>query len=153
MDKELFDYVAERADVLIASGSSTQVTRDAAQAWKDAVAADEVAADEATAKLVDVLDGRPTTIDGVIAFAQGAAVDMFGEEKAAEILATQLKRKEEGAKWFDCDACVAASEILAKFGRVELKGASGGEHTASARPLAGGCLGGGAWVWRRPRLC
>ena len=45
---------------------------------------------------------------------------MFGEEKAAEILATQLKRKEEGAKWCDCDACVAASEILAKFGRVEL---------------------------------
>ena len=120
MDKELFDYVAERADILIASGSSTQVTRDAAQAWKDAVAADEAAADEATAKLVDILDGRPTTIDGVIAFAQGAAVDMFGEEKAAEILATQLKRKEEGAKWCDCDACVAASEILAKFGRVEL---------------------------------
>ena len=28
------------------------------------------AADEATAKLVDVLDGRPTTIDGVIAFAK-----------------------------------------------------------------------------------
>ena len=73
MDKELFDYVAERADVLIASGSSTQVTRDVAQAWKDAVAADEAAADEATAKLVDVLDGRPTTIDGVIAFARRKA--------------------------------------------------------------------------------
>lgn len=120
MEKELFDYVAERVDILIASGSSTQVTKDAAQAWKDAVAADEGAADEATAKLVDVLDGRPTTIDGVIAFAKGAAVDMFGEEKAAEILAAQLKRKEDGAKWCDCDACVAASEILAKFGRIEL---------------------------------
>lgn len=120
MEKELFDYVAERVDILIASGSSTQVTKDAAQAWKDAVAADEGAADEATAKLADVLDGRPTTIDGVIAFAKGAAVDMFGEEKAAEILAAQLKRKEDGAKWCDCDACAAASEILAKFGRVEL---------------------------------
>ena len=41
MEKELFDYVAERVDILIASGSSTQVTGDAAQAWKDAVAADE----------------------------------------------------------------------------------------------------------------
>ena len=38
---------------------------------------------------------------------------MFGEEKAAEILAAQLKRKEDGAKWCDCDARAAASEILA----------------------------------------
>lgn len=120
MEKELFDYVAERADILIASGASTQVTKDAAQAWKDAVAADEAAADEATVALLDILEGRPTTIDGVIAFAQGPAVAMFGEEGAAQFLAAQLKRKEEGAKYCNCDACTAASELLAKFGRIEL---------------------------------
>ena len=122
MEKELFDYVAERADILSKSGASTQVTVDAANAWKDAVAADssDEAVKTATDKLLDTLEGRPTTIDGVIAFAQGPAKEMLGEEVAAQMLAAQLKRKEEGAKWCNCEACTAATELLAKFGRVEL---------------------------------
>ena len=44
MEKESFDFVAERVETLIASGASTQVTKDAAQAWKDAVAEDRAAA-------------------------------------------------------------------------------------------------------------
>lgn len=121
MEKELFDYVAERADILANAGTSTQVTKDAALAWKDAVAGGgEAAADDATAALLDVLEGRPTTIDGVIGFLQGPAVEMLGEEAAAQGLAAQLKRKEEGAKWCNCEACTAATEILAKFGRIEL---------------------------------
>ncbi len=122
MEKELFDYVAVRADILSTAGSATQVTKDAAQAWKDAVAADDsdAAVEAATTKLLDILEGRPTTIDGVIAFLQGPAVDMLGEEKAAQALAAQQKRKEEGAKYCNCDACAAASELLAKFGRIEL---------------------------------
>lgn len=120
MEKELFDYVAQRVDILETADSSTQVTKDAATAWKKAVAADEAAADEATNALLDVLEGRPTTIDGVIAFLQGAGKELFGEEAAAQALEAQLARKEAGAKWCDCSACTAATEILAKFGRVEL---------------------------------
>lgn len=122
MDKELYDYVAERVDVLVDSNASTQVTKDAAQAWKDAVAADasDAAVEAATSQLLDVLEGRPTTIDGVIAFAEGPAREMFGEEAAVQLLARQQQRKAQGAKFCDCDACTAASEILAKFGRVEL---------------------------------
>ncbi len=122
MDKELFDYVAQRVDTLSTAASSTQVTKDAALAWKEAVAADggDAAADEATTALLDTLEGRPTTIDGVIAFLQGPAKEMLGEEAAAQGLAAQIKRKEAGAKFCDCDACAAASELLAKFGRVEL---------------------------------
>ena len=122
MEKELFEYVAERVDILSASNASTQVTKDAALAWKDAIAANpsEAAFEEATTKLLDILEGRPTTIDGVIAFAQGPAAQMFGEEAAANMLAAQLKRKEEGAKYCNCEACTAASELLAKFGRIEL---------------------------------
>ena len=121
MEKELIGYIAERVEVLAASGASTQVTKDAALAWRDAVAAGgEAAADAATERLLDVLEGRPTTIDGVIAFAEGPAKELFGEESAAQILATQQQRKAEGAKWCDCDACTAATEILARFGRVEL---------------------------------
>ena len=40
MNKETFDYVAERVDALADSEFSTQVTKDAARAWKDTVAAD-----------------------------------------------------------------------------------------------------------------
>lgn len=122
MEKELFDYVAQRADVLSAADTSTQVTKDAALAWKAAVAADssDAAVKDATNKLLDILEGRPTTIDGVIAFAEGPAKEMFGEEAAAQMLAEQLDRKEQGAKYCNCEACTAASELLAKFGRIEL---------------------------------
>ena len=64
MDKETFEYVAKRADILEAAGSSTQVTKDAAAAWKKAVAADnsDAAVEAATKELLDILEGRPTTI-------------------------------------------------------------------------------------------
>lgn len=122
MDKETFDYVAERADALEAAATSTQVTRDAAAAWKKAVVADnsDAAVEEATKQLLDILEGRPTTIDGVIAFAKGAAVEMLGAEAAAKMLEEQEQRKAAGAKYCNCPACTAASELLAKFGRIEL---------------------------------
>ena len=122
MDKETFDYVAQRASVLEAAGSATQVTKDAAAAWKAAVAADssDAAVEAATTTLLNTLEGRPTSIDGVIAFAEGPAKQLMGEEAAAAMLAAQQQRKAEGAKWCNCEACAAATEILAKFGRVEL---------------------------------
>lgn len=122
MKQELFDYVAQRADILVKADTSTQVTKDAALAWKNAVAADnsDEAVDAATTQLLDVLEGRPTTIDGVIAFLQGPAKEMLGEEAAAQGLAEQLRRKEQGAKWCNCEACTAATEILAAFDRIEL---------------------------------
>lgn len=122
MEKELFNFVSERAEILSKANSSTQVTKDAALAWLDAVKADDsdAAVDAATTQLLDILEGRPTTIDGVIAFAQGPAADLFGKEAAEKMLAEQLKRKEEGAKYCNCEACAAASELLAKFGRIEL---------------------------------
>ena len=119
MDKELFDYVAQRADVLSVSNASKQATKDAALAWKEAVSADasDAAIDEATARFVDFLEGRPKTIDAVIAFAQGAAVKKFGPERATEMLEANLQRKAQGAKYCGCEACTAASEILMKFCR------------------------------------
>lgn len=122
MEKELFNYVAQRAEVLATSDTSTQVTKDAAEAWKAAVDADasEGALEAATKALLDVLEGRPTTIDGVIAFAEGPAKQLMGEEAAAAMLSEQLKRKEAGAKYCNCPSCTAASELLAKFGRIEL---------------------------------
>ena len=122
MEKEVFDYVAERAETLSKSGASKKETQEAAQAWLDAVAADssDAAVDAATKVLLDYLDGRPNSIDGAIAFAKGPAVDMLGAETAAAMLEAQTARKAAGAKFCGCEACTAASEILAKFGRVEL---------------------------------
>ena len=115
---ELFDYVAERAEVLATADSSKQETKDAAAAWKQA---DNAAVEAATKTLVDYLDGRPNTIDAVIAFAEGPAKQLMGEEVAAAMAAEQKQRKEQGAKWCGCPSCTAASEILAKFGRCELE--------------------------------
>lgn len=122
MEKELMDYIAERVDILSTADTSTQVTKDAALAWKEAVATDssDAAVEKATTTLLDILEGRPTTIDGVITFLEGPAKEIFGEEDAAKRLADQHKRKEAGAKWCYCPSCTAATEILAKFGRVEL---------------------------------
>ena len=98
MEKELFDYVAERAGILATADTSKQDTKDAAAAWKDAIAADssDAAVEAATNKLLDFLEGRPTTIDGVIAFAQGPAKEMMGEEVAAKIARSTARAQGSG---------------------------------------------------------
>lgn len=116
MDKELFDYTAQKVDELLAAASSSQETRDAAQGWKDAIASG-ADADAATAELLDIIDRHHTTIDELIGFAQGAAKDIMGEDVAAGMLAHALEIKEQGAKYCDCAACTAAHALLAKHGR------------------------------------
>ena len=116
MDKELLDYTATKVEELLAASSSSKVTRDAAQGWKDAIAAG-ADADAATKELLDAIDAHHTTIDELIAFAQGAAKDLMGEEVAAGMLAHALQIKEQGAKYCDCAACTATHELLAKHGR------------------------------------
>ncbi|ACV23196.1 hypothetical protein [Slackia heliotrinireducens] len=122
MDKELFDFVAERADILSKSPASKQDTQEAAKAWLQAVPADasEDTFNEATEKLLDFLSGRMLGIDDLIAFVQGPGVAIFGEEGAAQMLAAQQERKAQGAKYCNCEAHTAAGELLAKFGRIEL---------------------------------
>ena len=116
MDKELLDYTARKVDELLAATSSSQVTREAAQGWKDAIAAGEDV-DAATKTLLDAIDQHHTTIDELIAFASGAAKDIMGEEVAAGMLAHALEIKEQGARYCDCAACTVTHELLAKHGR------------------------------------
>lgn len=117
MEKELLDYVAERVDTLSVSGTSKQDTKEAALAWKEAVAAGKDAAAE-TEALLDFLEGRMLPIDGLIAFLEGPAAGFFGEEKAAAMLAEQKQRKEQGERFCNCEAHAAAEQLLAKFGRI-----------------------------------
>lgn len=120
MDQKTIDFIAERAKVLASDPSAKQETQAAAQACLDAIAAGASgeAAEAATKQLVDFLEGRPNNIDGVIGFAQGPAVQIMGEEVAAQFLAKQLARKEQGEKWCDCPACTAAVAILTECGRL-----------------------------------
>lgn len=116
MDKELFDYTAQKVEELLAAPSSSKVTLEAAQAWKDAVASG-ADVDAATTTLLDAIDQHHTTIDELIAFASGAAKDLMGEEVAAGMLAHAQEIKAQGAKYCDCAACTAAHKLLAKHGR------------------------------------
>ena len=116
MDKELFDYTTQKVEELLAAPSSSQTTLEAAQGWKDAIAAGKDA-DEATKALLDAIDQHHTTIDELIGFASGAAKQIMGEEVATVLLARALEIKEKGAKYCDCAACTATHELLAKHGR------------------------------------
>ena len=116
MDKELFDYTAAKVEELLAAPSSSKTTRDAAQGWKDAVAAGKDV-DEATKALLDAIDAHHTTVDELIAFASGAAKELMGEDVAAGMLAHGQQIKAAGAKYCDCAACTATHELLAKHGR------------------------------------
>ena len=119
MEKEVFDYVAERVDILAVADTSKQETKEAALAWKKAVEAGEDA-DAATKALLDFLEGRMLPIDDLIGFLEGPGAGFFGEETAAAMLAAQKQRKEQGAKYCNCEAHTAAGELLAKFDRIEL---------------------------------
>ncbi|CVH75616.1 hypothetical protein BN3658_00381 [Coriobacteriaceae bacterium CHKCI002] len=79
MEKELFDLVVERVGILSTLEAGKQEIKGAVLAWKSAVEA-------ATVKLVDFLEGRPNTVEGIIPFAQGPAVEMLGKEAADRIL-------------------------------------------------------------------
>jgi hypothetical protein len=116
MNTELYEYTAKKVDELLAAASSSQETRDAAQAWKDAAAAG-ADMDKATADLLDVLDRHHTTIDEVIVFAEGPAINLLGAATAAGMLAHARERKAAGAKFCDCAACLATQKLLAKHGR------------------------------------
>ncbi|MCI6792467.1 MAG: hypothetical protein MSA14_04510, partial [Dialister sp.] len=52
-------------------------------------------------------------IDGLIGFAgSDAGKALFGEERAAAILAHAKDIKEKGARFCDCQACNACAEII-----------------------------------------
>ena len=120
MDKELFDFIAERAGILATADSAKQETKDAAAAWQEAVAAEGADVEAATTKFVNFLEGRPTTIDGLIGFLQNAGAQVFGEDAAKQALEGALAHKAQGGKYCTCPACTAASQILGKAGRIEL---------------------------------
>ena len=119
MQKELLDYAASKVEEMLAAPSASAQTKQAAQAWKDAIAAGKDA-DEATNQLMDAISAHQTTIDDLIGFISSpAGQKVFGEEGAKQALAHAQARKKTGAKFCDCAACRPCHELLHKFGREE----------------------------------
>ena len=119
MNKELMDYTATKVNEMLDAPSASADTKKAAQAWKDAIAAG-ADSDAATSTLLDAISKHQTTIDALIGFVgSDAAKKLFGEEKAAKMLAHAQARKKAGARFCDCAACKPCHELLHKFGREE----------------------------------
>ncbi len=120
MEQELFAFTQQKVEDLLNASSSSEETIAAAQAWKDAVAADASAADAATETLLDAIDRNHATAEGTLAFAESdEGKQLLGEEAAAQLAAHQRERIAQGAKWCDCPACTATHELLRTFGREE----------------------------------
>jgi hypothetical protein len=116
MDKELLDYTATKVDEMLAAPSASADTKKAAQAWKDAVAGGSDT-DVATSALLNAISKHQTTIDDLINFiGSDTGKQIFGEEKADQMLAHSQARKEAGARFCDCAACKPCHELLHKFG-------------------------------------
>ncbi|MDO5349743.1 MAG: molecular chaperone Hsp90 [Lachnospiraceae bacterium] len=113
MNDSVKEYVVEKVKDLIAAPTCCAETREAAQSWLDAVGSEQEA--EQTKKLIAELEMDLVPIDGLIAFAGSEnGVQVFGPEKAKEVVAHAKEIKAAGAKYCDCPACAAAQAILEK---------------------------------------
>ena len=120
MEKELFDYASAKVDEMLAAPSASEATKQAAQAWKDAVAVEGADVEAATDVLLDAISAHQTTIDDLIGFAgSDTGKQVFGEEGAKQMIEHSAKRQAAGAKFCDCAACRPCHELLHKFGREE----------------------------------
>ena len=102
--------VMEKVQEMISAPSCCAELKAAGQAWLDAVGTDKEAS--ATEALLAEIEEDVTPIDGLIAFAGSeAGAKVFGEERAANMLAHAKEIKANGALYCDCAACTVALEV------------------------------------------
>lgn len=113
MDKTVMDYIVEKTKELIAAPSCSQETKAAAESWLSKAGTPEEKSE--TEKYIKELEMDIMPIDNLIAFAgSDRGKEYFGADIAAGIAAHAKEIKEKGAKYCDCPACLAASDILSK---------------------------------------
>ena len=96
---------------LLDAPKSNPTVKEFAQSWFDAEGTPKQ--EELTKQLVSVAEQNIALIDEVIAYAGSKrAVQELGEEGAANLLQHAKDIKAEGAEFCDCDACVAAKNII-----------------------------------------
>lgn len=113
MNADVKDYVVEKVNELMNAPSCCAEAKEAARNWLDALGTDKEA--EASRNLIAEAEEDIMPIDGLIAFAGSeAGAQVFGEEKAKDVLAHAQEIKASGAKYCDCPACAACEAILEK---------------------------------------
>lgn len=113
MKENVKEYVTEKVKELMNAPSCCAEAKEVCQNWLDAAGTEKEA--EATEKLIAEVEADIMPIDGLIGFAgseMGAQV--FGAEKAKEVLKHAEEIKAAGAKYCDCPACAACEAILEK---------------------------------------
>lgn len=114
MTQEVLNYVIEKSKELINASTCSRETKEAAQAWLDAVRTDRET--EVTKTYIAELEADIMPIEGLIAFAEsetGARV-FGGEEAAAGVVAHGREIQAAGGKYCDCPACAVVEQILAR---------------------------------------
>lgn len=113
MNKEVLDYVVEKAHELMSAATCNSETKAAAQAWLDALGKDNEEAE--TKKFIDEMEADIMPIDNLIAFAESeGGVQVFGADHTKVVAAHAKEIKDAGAKYCDCPACAAVEAILEK---------------------------------------
>ena len=103
--------LSQLVQALLDAPKSNPTVKEFAQSWFDAEGTPKQ--EELTKQLVSVAEQNIALIDEVIAYAGSKrAVQELGEEGAANLLQHAKDIKAEGAKFCDCDACVAAKNII-----------------------------------------
>ena len=117
MDKEVLGFAVEKTKELMAAVTCSRETKEAAQAWLEAVGTDNEAAE--TKKYIDELEADIMPIDTLIGFAESeAGAKVFGADMAVNVAAHAKEIKSAGAKFCDCPACAAVEAILEKKDRI-----------------------------------
>lgn len=113
MEKQISEFLIQKTNELINSGSVCKEAKEAAEKWLKAVGTD--AEKDETVRYLKELEDDIEPIDDLIAFLHTPlAAKYLGEERAKTFLVHAEQRKVAGEKYCDCPACSAVYAILCK---------------------------------------
>ena len=103
--------LTQLVQALLDAPQSNPTVKEFAQSWLDAEGTEKQA--ELTKQLVSVAEQNIALIDETISFAGSEiAVQILGEEGAANLLQHAKDIKAQGAEFCDCPGCTAAKHII-----------------------------------------
>ena len=103
---------------LLDAPTSNETVKEFAQSWINAEGTPKQ--EELTKQLVSVAEQNIALIDETIGFAGSElAIQILGEEGAANLLQHAKDIKAKGAEFCDCPGCVAAKNIIDLKARIE----------------------------------
>lgn len=103
--------IRELTEDLLAAPSACQEVKDAATAYLQTVGTEKET--DAAKAYVAEMEENIMPVDGLIAFAgSDMGAQIFGADRAQQVLLHANERKAAGAKYCDCPACAACEALL-----------------------------------------